>query len=225
MGTQQTTTGATSNQLQFNPGSESIYNALTGAGSKVLQGYMNDPFGNAFYKLGAGQSQQGATQLGNQNMQSLLQSMKTSGIGGNAGNAFQSAMTSNIGRSNQALRSQANMQNIFQALNRQMGATGMGMSFSPQITGSSGTSNQQTSTGGLGTWLPQLMGSALGAASGFGGFGGGGGGAMPVAPSGNQTFPGFSGGMAGAPQGGGGFGTVPGMGPAPFPSWIMQGPN
>jgi len=136
---------------------------------------MNNPFGNAFYRLGAGQSQQAANQLGQQNMNAFNQNYLTSGFGGQAGAAFKAAQGAQIGRANQALRSQANIGNIMAALQRQLGATGMGLSYSPLMTGtnSSGTSNTTQTTSGTGTWLPQLIGAGLGAATmGLGGLGG-----------------------------------------------------
>jgi hypothetical protein len=168
------------NTLNYDPASLALYKKLTQGGGNVLSQYMNNPFGNAWYNLGLGQSMRGATQLGQQNINALTNNMRVSGIGGGAGNAFQQAMMSNIGRGNQALRSQANMGNVFQALQRQMQATGMGMSFNPLLTGETGKSTQTQS--GLGTWLPQLIGTLGGAA--MGAFGGGamGAGAMPGMP-------------------------------------------
>lgn len=219
MGTTNKTTS--SSDLQFNPQAESIYNSLTGSGSKVLQGYMDNPFGNSAYKLGLSQSMQGAQQGGQNNMNMLGQNQLVSGMTGSAGQGWLGAQKAQTGRANQSMMSQANIQNVMQALQRQMGATGMGMSFSPQITGSTGQQTQ--STGGLGTWLPQLLGTAAGAAmGGMGGMGAGGGGGMSSVMGGSSaSFPNMSSGFAGAPQGPGGFGTVPGLGPAPPPMWLM----
>lgn len=206
MSTQTKTDSSQSNALQFNPQSQDIYNLLTKQGSGVLSSMMQNPFGNVGYKLGLGESQKGATALGNQSIQALMQGMRTSGIGGQAGNAFQTAQMGQIGRANQGLRSQGQIANIMNAFQRQMGATGVGMSFSPQITGSSGTGSQTQSTSGTGTWLPQLLGAGLGMGmsamtggmGGGGSFGGGlfkglGGGAGAGSPSaiplGMSTFP------------------------------------
>lgn len=177
MGTTQNTTGSNTSTLNFNPAAQNIYNQLTGSGGSVLSGYMNNPFGNAMYQMGAGQSQKGAQQAGSNNIQALLQNMLTGGIGGQSGQGFQTAQMAQTGRANQSISSQANISNVMSALQRQMAATGMGMSFSPQLTGQSGNFSQQQTTGGLGTWLPQLLGAGLGAATGglFGGMGGGGG--------------------------------------------------
>lgn len=166
MGTQTKTSSDQSNKLQFDPGSLSTYQSLTGSGADVLKQYMNSPLKNPMYNLGLQQSMQGANQSGQNNMQALQSIMKTSGMGGTAGQGFSAAQQAQMGRANTSMSSQANISNIMAALQRQMGATGMAMSFSPLMTGSSGTSNSQTSTGGLGTWLPQLIGSAAGMAMG-----------------------------------------------------------
>lgn len=166
MPTTNTTTGSNTSNLQFNPTAQSIYNQLISGGGNVLSGYMNNPFGNAAYTQGAQASQKGAQQAGGNNMQALMQNMLTSGIGGQAGNAFKGAQLAQTGRANSAMSSQANIQNVQQALQRQMAAAGTGLSFSPQLTGSSGTFSQNSSMGGLGTWLPQLLSAAGGAALG-----------------------------------------------------------
>lgn len=163
MSQKQSTSSSSSNTLNYDPSSLQNYQSLTGSGSGVLNGYMNNPFGNPAYQMGLGQSQKSATAMGNNAQQALQQNMKVSGMGGQAGNAFQQAMTLKQGRANLANRAQASTQNVQGALGRQMQATGMGMSFNPLMTGSSGTSNSTQTTGGLGSWLPQLLGAGAGA--------------------------------------------------------------
>ena len=150
--------------LQYDPGSKSIYNQLTSGGAGVLSQYMNNPLSNGFFNLGQGMGQAAAQKQGQTSMQALMQNMKTSGLSGNSGNAFQMAQQSKIGRSTASAGAQSTMGNVLNALQRQMTATGMGMSFNPLLTGQSGSTTQ--TQGGLGTWLPQLIGTALGAAGG-----------------------------------------------------------
>lgn len=166
MGTTNKTTGSNQSNLQFNPLSQGVYNQLVQGGGNVLQGFINNPFGNSLYQMGAGQAQQGAKQLGNQNMQALQQNQLVQGLGGQAGQGWLGAQQAQTGRANQAMSSQANVSNVLAALQRQMAATGMGMSFSPQLTGQSGNFSQTQSTSGLGTWLPQLLGAGMSAAMG-----------------------------------------------------------
>lgn len=166
MSTKQQTNQSSSNSLNYDPTSLGNYNSLTGSGTSVLSGYMNNPFTNAMYTMGAGQSQKGAAQGGSNNMQALQQMMRTSGMSGTAGQGFQQAQASRMGRANQGMMAQANTSNVMGALQRQMQATGMGMSFNPLLKGTSGNSQSTQTTGGLGTWLPQLIGAGLGAATG-----------------------------------------------------------
>lgn len=167
MSTQQTTKSNSNTGMTFDPGSLSTYQNLIGAGGKNLISQMQNPFGNPMYQLGAAQTQQGAQQLGQQNMNVLGQNQRVSGLTGNAGAGWLGAQRAMTGRSNQSMRSQGNIQNIMQALQRQMTATGMGMSFSPLATGQSSSGQQTQTTSGLGTWLPQLLGAGLQAGLGF----------------------------------------------------------
>jgi hypothetical protein len=186
MGSQQQTTGSSNNTLNFNPIAQGIYNSLVGGGSSVLQGYMNNPLSNPTYRLGAAQAVKGAQQAGANNMGVLNQNQKVNGLTGNAGAGWLTSQRNQTGRANQSLVSNANIQNVQGAMNRQIGAAGTALSFNPQLTGSSGTSNQTTSTGGLGTWLPQLLSSGLGAGLGIAGMMGSSGGAG-ASPSGSSS--------------------------------------
>lgn len=158
---------STSSNLNYDPSSLATYQNLTGGGGKVLSDYINNPFGNAFYGLGQGQSQKGAAAAGNNSQQAMQSQIKTGGLNGRAGAGFNAAQSARIGRSNLGIMSQANQGNVMQALQRQLTATGMGMSFNPLLKGETGSSNTTQTTSGLGTWLPQLLGAAAGAAGGF----------------------------------------------------------
>lgn len=166
MATTNNTSGSNTSGLTFNPIAQGIYNNLIQGGGNILSGYQNSPFGNPAFTMGAAQSQAGAQQAGNNNMQALNQNALTNGLTGQAGAGFMAAQKAQTGRANQAMSSQANVQNIMQALSRQMSAAGTGLSFSPQLTGSTGNFSQQSTMSGLGTWLPQLLGAAGSAALG-----------------------------------------------------------
>jgi hypothetical protein len=214
MSTKQTTTGSNQSTLQFNPAAQGIYNNLVKQGGSQLSDMIQNPFGNAMYSLGLGQSQKGAAQQGANNMGVLNQNQKAQGLNGQGGAGFMAAQRAMMGRSNASMMSGANTSNVFQALQRQMAATGMGMSFSPQLTGQKGSFNQTQETGGLGTWLPQLIGTAAGAAiggltSGAGGAAGKGGtsigslgGLSSSSAPGGGAFSGFGLGSQGAPASG-----------------------
>lgn len=192
MSTKQTTNQSSSSALQYDPASKNIYGSLTGAGGGVLNQYMVNPFNNPFFNIGTGQAQRGAQQMGANAIQALMQNQKVSGLSGQAGQGFQQAQLGRIGRSTLSMGAQGNMANVMAALNRQMQATGMGMSFQPLLTGEKGQSQSVQQTSGLGTWLPQLLGTAAGMA--MGGFGGAGAAAMAPAMGGTQGM--MSGGYA-----------------------------
>jgi hypothetical protein len=177
MSTTTKTTGSNTSNLQFNPAAQAMYNQLIGGAGGVLGGYMNQPFQGPAYNLGAGQAQRGAQGAGQNIMQALS---GNPGQAGQAGQGFMGAQKAAGGRVTSNTSSQANQSNIMQAFGRQMGAIGTGMSFNPQLTGSTGTFSQTGSTGGFGSWGMPLI-SAIGASvadyfKGGGGGGGGGGG-------------------------------------------------
>lgn len=202
MSTTQQTSGSNTSSLQFNPIAQGIYNNLIGTGGNQLNSMIQDPFGNPLYQMGLNQSMKGAQQAGANNMGVLNQNQLTQGLGGQAGAGWLAAQRAMTGRANASILSGANIANVMQALTRQMQATGMGMSFSPQLTGQKGSFSQTQTTGGLGTWLPQLAAAGIGA--GMSAATGGMSGAMkaggpPTSSSGvmgtfpGQSFSGFSG--------------------------------
>jgi hypothetical protein len=158
MSTTNQTTGNNTTTLGFNPGAQSLYNSLIGGAGGVLGQYINSPLNNPTYNLGAAQSQAGAQQAGQNNMNALNQSALTNGLTGQAGAGFMSAQKAQTGRANQAMSSQANIQNVMAALQRQMAAAGTGLSFSPQLTGQTGSNAGTSSLGGLGTYAPEIGG-------------------------------------------------------------------
>lgn len=219
MGTTNTTTGSNTSSLNFNPLAQQTYNNLVGSGGNVLQGYINNPFSNAMYTMGAGQSQAGAQAAGANNMAALNQNQLAMGLGGQAGQGFMAAQRAQTGRANQAMMSQANVSNVLSALQRQMAAAGTGMSFSPQLTGQSGNFSQQSTQGGLGSWLPQLLSGGLSAGMGLAGMMGGGLGSGANAASATSSALGGLGGVMSPST----WGTITGSGMAGVnPSTLTQ---
>lgn len=163
MSTTQNTTGSNTSNLQFNPAAQTQYNNLVSQGGSQLSQMIQSPFSNPMYSFGAQQSAQAANQAGNNNMAALNQAQTTGGLSGQAGQGFAAAQKAQLGRANASMKSQAATGNVLNALQRQQTAIGTGLSFSPQLTGSSGTNQSSTSMSGLGTWLPQLLGTAISA--------------------------------------------------------------
>lgn len=140
-----------------------------------LQSLFSNPFSSPFFNLNLQQQTKGASQVAGRNAQNALMNFSRSGIGGGSlgGGAMQSLLAG-TGRYGSGLQYQGFMNAANQAQSDRWNAASLGSSmFQPLQTGgtstSSGTQTQQT--GGLGTWLPQVIGAGLGIATG-GGFGG-----------------------------------------------------
>jgi hypothetical protein len=225
----------TNQQTQFNPQGMGAYNSMQGPLAQTTNSYMQNPFGNPFMQT---QQQMGNRQAQNQGgtmMNQITNNATGAGLMGGAGSPAAMEMMQNQGRANSGM--QANLgflQPMQNALGMQQNAMGLAENYRPLATGS----NQQQSTSGLGTWLPQLLSGALGAASGglgglFGGGGGGGGffgGAnsgpsSPMPQSATGTFGGMGGGAFGEGMGAygnpnsgpGGYGQMGMMPPPPMP--------
>lgn len=196
----------TDQSTKFDPSSKARYDQWGSSMLPQLQALFSNPFSSPFFNLNMQQQTKGATQVGGRNTMNALTNFQRSGMGGTSmgGGAMQSLLAG-LGRSNSALQYQGFMNAANQAQGDRWNAASLGSSlFQPLTTGSKGT---QT-TGGLGTWLPQLVGAGLGVASGFmggakGGAGGGGGGGNPFGAGAIPQGSGFSGGMWGAAPGAG----------------------
>lgn len=200
------------------------YQGLQGPLAQMLQGYMQNPFGNPFFQTQQQMGTRQAQNLGQTQMNNITGNLTASGLGGSGSTSpFAMEMLQNQGRANSGLQAQLGFQNPVQnALGMQQFAGGLANSYRPLQTGQ----NTTQSTGGLGTWLPQVAGMGLSALMGIPGLGGGGinpmesnvGGIGASNAIGSMPFGNFNpglpsmggyGGFAGA--GGGGMGSAPGM--------------
>jgi hypothetical protein len=116
---------------------------------------------NPTYQLMLGQSLKAANQLGQQGIQSVLARAAQSGFGEDS--PFAQSQLDRAARANTALQSNAFSQNLFAADQRRQNATRSAMGYQPLVTGQTG--DQTTKTSGLGTWLPQVAGMGLAAAT------------------------------------------------------------
>lgn len=187
MSTKTQTTGSDTSNLQFNPLAQSIYNSLIGSGGSTMQDFMNAPISNASYLQGAAQSQNAAKTAGANMLSTLGQNKLALGLGGQSGAGWLDAQKSQATRAGQAVSSKANISNILAAMQRQMTAAGTGLSFSPQLTGQTGKFTQTQTTGGLGSYLPQILSGIGGGLMGGLMGGGGGGSSMPFSSGGAPT--------------------------------------
>lgn len=223
------TTTKTDQQNQFAPSGMNAYNQTQPTFGQTANQYMSQPFSNPFFQTQQQMGTNQAHQLGGSAMGGLTNNMTATGMLGGGQSPAGMEMLQNQARANTGLQSQLGFLNPVQnAMQQQNFYSNLAANYRPLQTGQ----NQTQSTGGLGTWLPQVAGMGLGALTGglFGGGGLGSGffsganqGPMNL-PSGNQQL--MAGGsfgnapsFAGMPGGGfgsnfgnpGGYG-MPGMG-------------
>lgn len=190
MGTKKTTTTDQTQKTNYAPGALNGYNAAQGQ----ALGMVNNPYGNQFYQQTLTQGMNSANQINQNQQQNLSQNISRSGIGENsAAGAMLHQMGGYMASHNQAGA-------FLNASNQAQSMYGQGMNFlsNPLATGGTMHGVQTEQSGGLGTWLPQVAGMALGAASG--GLSAAGGGAKAVA---SGMMKGASSGLGGMNNGGG----------------------
>lgn len=171
MSTKNTTTTAST----FNQGSLNTFNALQPGVQSNLQQFMNNPLQSSFFNTQLQMADKQNQAAFGSNNSTLLQNLAA---GGNVGNV--NAYTqSNLLRDQRALSSanSNSFNNLLLGANQlRFGATQQAQSYRPLQTGGTQTQSQS----GLGSWLPQVAGAAIGlgtkaftgGASGAFGFGG-----------------------------------------------------
>lgn len=208
MSTKKQTTQTNTNS--YNQQSMNAFNTLQSPLQQNLLQYMKNPLQSGFFNLRLQQSTNAANQLGQQGAAQIANNAIAAGFGGGNLNAFSQAMLAQNARATSANKAQGFIQNLLGQEQLRQNAMSMAGGYKPLQTGS--TMNQTETTGGLGTWLPQLVGAGLGAFTGMGalgGFGkmfGGGMGAVSSPFSGGINMAGTSnaiGGMPVIPQYGG----------------------
>lgn len=155
MGTQ----NKTESTAQFNPQSMGQYNQLQGTIGSSLQGDISDPFHSMLFNTQLGmQRQANQAQFGGQ-QQALLQ--RSQALGVNPQSPQYAYMLNQLQRQNSSNTAQGYNNLLLQASQRRQQSLGMAESYRPLQTGQT----QVQSQSGLGTWLPQLAGAAIGAAT------------------------------------------------------------
>lgn len=196
------TTSDTNNQ--YNQAGMSAYNAFQPALMSQLLQMSQNPLSSSFFQNALAQMRNSANQVGARNMSNTLQNARTSGgMLSNSGGFTRALMNRNM-LNNSTMQSNAFNSALGTALQNRNWALSSMEAYQPLQTGQKTT--QQT--GGLGTWLPQVAGAAIGGLTGgLGGslgsmFGGGGGGNVLGslgpgmtsgynAPAPSMNFPGF----------------------------------
>lgn len=182
------TKNTTTSQNQYDPQAMNTYQGLQGGLGSAIGGYMNNPFSNPFMQTQMQMGNQQANLYGGTAMSNISRNMTASGMGG-SNNPAALEMMNNQMRATSGMRANLGFLNPMQnAFTAQQNAMGLASQYRPLQTGGTQTQTQS----GLGTWLPQLAGAAIGAVGmgmtgGMSGAGGGGsmfskmGQAMPAA--------------------------------------------
>ena len=145
------------------------YNALQPQIGSLISNYINNPMATVspYFNL-ATQSAVRNANVGNQaRMSNLTNNMAALGSPNAGLSAFNMSQINNASRANSANTANAFLQGQLGKAQAAIGVqqTGLqaGMGYKPLQTGSTQTQTQS----GLGTWLPQVLSGALGAATGF----------------------------------------------------------
>lgn len=158
---------STNTQNQYNPAGMGTYNAFQPVLQRQLLQMAQNPLSSSYFQNALAQMRGSANALGARNMKNTLQNARTGGgLLSNSG-AFSQALTNQTMLNNSQLQSNAFNSALSNALQNRNWALSSMESYQPLQTGQ----NSTQTTGGLGTWLPQLAGAAIGGLSGMGGFG------------------------------------------------------
>ena len=157
----------------YNPASMSAYNSFLGAGSNVLMDTLNDPLKASGFNQRLQLGNTNAFNLFNRNNSNIMQ--RASMFGGRQMPGFLQNQLTQSGNQLASTQAANFNSNLLYADQLRQQAMGQALGYHPLQTGSTGTQTQ--TTGGLGTWLPQVAGMGLSlATAGLGGgmLGGGG---------------------------------------------------
>lgn len=144
----------------YNPSSMGNYNAFQGQTLNSLMQMVNNPLGNSYFQNQLAQQQGVSNQIGQRNNSNLLQNMRAGGgiLSNSVGFAAGALNRNNVG--NSMMQGNAFNSALNSALNNRSIASASMAAYQPLQTGQTSTQSQT----GLGTWLPQLLGAAGGAA-------------------------------------------------------------
>lgn len=193
-----------SSQTQYNQAGMSAYNTMTPQMSQIMQMYMSNPLTASYFQNQLGMANKQIGQQGQSQMMTLMNNARQFGSQGN--NPFLQSQMAMQGRATSANQGNAFNQLLMGAEGNRRWAAGASSGYSPLATGATGKSTEQTS--GLGTWLPQLAGAAIGGISSA--FTGGASGALG----------GFGGAVASTPRPGSPFTGALGLQGSPSPSLV-----
>lgn len=154
------TKNVTTSQNQYNPLSMQTYNSMLPTASNALMSEISNPYSNMFFNNQLGMMNQQIGAMGASGQAATNQSLQARGI--NPNSPMAAFMSRQNAMGTQAQQAQGYNNLLLNAANMRQSAISGAMNYTPLQTGQ--TQTQQTT--GLGTWLPQLAGAAMGAATG-----------------------------------------------------------
>ena len=138
-----------------------LFQGLTGSLGPLLQGFMNNPYGNQQFQTEQQLGTSQARNLGQTATSGLLNNAIGSGMAGGASNPAMTEMLQNQARANTGLQANLGFLAPTQAAQqRQFRAMNLAAAYRPLQTGQQNVQSTQ----GLGTLLPQLLNAGMGIA-------------------------------------------------------------
>lgn len=138
------------------------YNSLIPSFANTTNALMTSPLNNSFFQNQLSQGQNSADQINQRNIANSTSNLRTGGGLLGQGGAFTTASINNAMLAGSTNTSNAFNSTLGSALQNRNFALQSAEGFNPLQTGANTTQTKS----GLGTWLPQVAGAALGAATG-----------------------------------------------------------
>jgi len=165
-----------SQKTTFDPASMKAFQGLQPTFANALMQYLDDSARMTHEQLRIGQGERAIGQAFGRQRENLAQNALALGMPSSVAPGYFQSQLARSGRAQAGASAQNVIQNKFFTDQSVQNLLPLAAAYRPLQTGGSfqsqGTSTQRTS--GLGTWLPQLAGAAIGAAAGAAGGGGGG---------------------------------------------------
>lgn len=163
MSTKNTTNSTSATGFQFDPTSMAAYTKNLGINMPFLQGNVTDPYSSNAFQQESTINRDQAQRQGQRGVSNATQNGAAMGYSTSGGTA--NGLIQRAGQNTNAMAGQGFRSAITNANTRQMQSSQMLSAFQPLMTGSNSNSSSVSQQSGLGTWLPQVAGMALGAAT------------------------------------------------------------
>lgn len=152
-----TTTNST---IQYNPTGMTAYNSLVPQFQNTVQQFMQDPLSSTYFNQNLGLQSKFLNQQGVARQQNITGNQAALGMGGRMLSGYAAGQSAAASRGTTGQVSNAFTGLLNNATAARQWAAGQAGAFRPLETGQNTVQTQS----GLGTWLPQLAGAAIGGA-------------------------------------------------------------